>query len=155
MALAGLSAALGFWRGLVSEVIALGAWVVAFMVARAFSPELQPHLKGWVQQDFLQSVLAFVLIFVLGLLLASMARWLLKELLQAIGLGFVDRLLGACFGALRGGLIIYAVALAVGLFGLAKHAWWRGASLSAPLEVAVIASKSWLPAALAQRLEYR
>ena len=155
MALAGLSAALGFWRGLVSEVLALGAWVFAFVVARTFTADLQPLMGNWLKQPFLQGVAAFVLLFVAAMMLAALVRWLLKELIQAVGLGFVDRFLGACFGVLRGGLIIYAVALAVGLFGLAKHAWWRGASFSAPLEIAVMATSSWLPDALAKRLEYR
>ena len=40
-----VGALLGFWRGLVSEIIALGAWVLAFVTA-SFVPELQPHAGG-------------------------------------------------------------------------------------------------------------
>ena len=46
LGLVGLSALLGFWRGLLSEIIALGAWVLAFMAARAFLPEVQPLLAS-------------------------------------------------------------------------------------------------------------
>jgi membrane protein required for colicin V production len=155
LGLVGLSALLGFWRGLLSEIIALGAWVLAFMAARAFLPEVQPLLANWVREPLLQGPVAFLTIFVVVLILVAILRWMLGELIRAAGLGVADRLLGACFGAARGGLIVFAMALLVGLGGFAKEAWWREASLSAPLETAVSASRPWLPEPLAKRLRYR
>ena len=151
----GLSAALGFWRGLLSEIVALGAWVAAFLVAKAFMPELQPYAAAWVAEPLLQGPVAFLVIFVVVLILVAILRWALSELIRAAGLGFADRFLGACFGTLRGGLIVFAVALLVGIGGFAKEAWWREASLSAPLEAAVTASRPWLPEPLSKRLRYR
>jgi len=153
--LVGLSALLGFWRGLISEIVALGAWLLAFMVAKSFMPELQPLVASWVKEPLLQGPVAFLLIFVVVLILVAILRWMLSELIRAAGLGIADRFLGACFGAVRGGLIVFAMALLVGIGGFAKEAWWREASLSAPLETAVTASRPWLPEPLAKRLRYR
>lgn len=153
--LVGLSALLGFWRGLISEIVALGAWLLAFMVAKSFMPELQPLVANWVKEPLLQGPVAFLLIFVVVLILVTILRWMLSELIRAAGLGIADRFLGACFGAVRGGLIVFAMALLVGIGGFAKEAWRREASLSAPLETAVTASRPWLPEPLAKRLRYR
>jgi len=155
LALTGLSALLGFWRGLVSEIVALGAWVLAFVTAKSFVPELQPYAAAWVKEPLLQGPATFFAIFVCVLVVVALVRWLLGLLVQAAGLGLADRFLGACFGTLRGALIVFAVALLVGIGGFAKEAWWREASLSAPLETVVMASRPWLPEPLATRLRYR
>lgn len=155
LALVGCSALLGFWRGLLSEVLALGAWLLAFWLARTFMPELQPWMAAWVKEPLLQGPAAFLLVFVAVLMAVALLRWALGELIRAAGLGLADRLLGACFGALRGGLIVYALALLVGIGGFAREAWWKEASLSAPLETAVLATRPWLPEALTKRLRYR
>lgn len=155
LGLVGLSALLGFWRGLISEIVALGAWVLAFLVARAFLTDVTPWVSAWVREPVLQAPVAFVVIFVGVLVVVALLRWLLRELVQAAGLGLADRFLGACFGLVRGGVIVFAVAMLVGLAGLAREAWWREASLSAPLETAVLASRPWLPDPLTKRLRFR
>ncbi|WP_300440770.1 CvpA family protein [Zoogloea sp.] len=155
LALVGLSAALGFWRGLLSEVLALGAWLLAFVAAKSFMPQVQPLAATWVSEPLLQGPASFLIIFVAVLILVAILRRALGELIRAAGLGVVDRFLGACFGAVRGGLIVFALALLVGMSGFAKEVWWQEASLSAPLETAVTASRPWLPEPLAKRLRYR
>ncbi|HOB46726.1 MAG TPA: CvpA family protein [Zoogloea sp.] len=155
LAVVGLSAVLGFWRGLLSEVVALGAWVLAFVMAKSFTAELKPFTTVLVKEPLLQGPAAFLIIFVAVLVFVAILRWALSELIRAAGLGVVDRFLGACFGAVRGGLIVFALALLVGIGGFAREAWWREASLSAPLEAAVTASRPWLPEPLAKRLRYR
>ncbi|HNE15461.1 MAG TPA: CvpA family protein, partial [Rhodocyclaceae bacterium] len=87
LGLLGLSALLGFWRGLISEVVALGAWVLAFLVAKAFLPDVTPWLAAWVREPVLQAPVAFVVIFVGVLVGVALLRWLLRELIQAAGLG--------------------------------------------------------------------
>ncbi|MDD3353229.1 CvpA family protein [Zoogloea sp.] len=155
MALVGLSALLGLWRGLLSELLALLAWVLALFAARSWAGEVEPYMVGWVSEPLLQAAAAFLLVFVAILAGMALVRLLLGELVRVAGLGSVDRFLGACFGALRGCVIVFAMALLVGLGGFAKEAWWQGATLSAPLETAVLASKPWLPELLVKRLRYR
>lgn len=151
----GLSALLGFWRGLVSEIVALGAWILAFFMAKAFVPVLQPFMTGWIHDPMLQGAVAFLIIFVAVLIGVAILRWLLSELVRAAGLGLADRFLGACFGVVRGGLIVFVVALLVGIGGFARESWWREARLSSPLEAAVTASQPWLPEPLVKRLRFQ
>ena len=92
---------LGFWRGLLSEVVALGAWVLAFVMAKSFTAELKPFTTVLVKEPLLQGPAAFLIIFVAVLVFVAILRWALSELIRAAGLGVVDRFLGACFGAVR------------------------------------------------------
>ena len=150
-----LSVALGIWRGVVSEVLALVAWVLAVVLGRMLASSLAPELGHWIREPGLQYLAAFAVIAVAVLLLVSIVRFLLSSLLRAVGLGLIDRFLGAIFGVARGALIVLALVAAGGLTTFPKQAWWRDAMLAPPLETAVVALKPWMPQQWASRIRYR
>jgi membrane protein required for colicin V production len=149
------SALLGLWRGVVSEMLALAAWVVAFLVARAEALMVANWLTGQIADPGLRLVAAYVLVFVGVLLVFGLARLLISLLLKAAGLGVLDRMLGAAFGVLRGIVVLFVAVLVAGLTPLPKADWWRDATLAPPLETLVIAAKPWLPAETAKRIRFR
>lgn len=149
------SVLLGLWRGVVSEILALAAWIVAFLVARLLAVEVANGLTGQIAEPGLRLAVAYVLVFVGVLLVFAVARMLISLLLKAVGLGVLDRLLGAAFGVLRGMLVVLVAVLVAGMTPLPKAEWWRGAILAPPLETAVYAAKPWLPADVAKRIRYR
>lgn len=155
LGLLGLSAVVGTWRGLVSEVIALVAWVVALVAAWMYSARAATLLSGLITEPMWRQVAAFAIIFVGVLLLAALLRFLLRELLRAVGLGPVDRFFGTLFGLARGAAIAFVLVLLGGLVGVGNEPWWRNAKLSPPLETAVIAAKPWLPDAVAEKIRFR
>lgn len=155
LAVLGLSAAVGLWRGLVSEVMALVAWLAALFAAWRYADEVAGLLDGVIAEPAWRQIAGFALIFVLVLLLAAFLRFLLRELLRAAGLGATDRFFGALFGLARGLVISVAVVLIGGLVGISREPWWANAMFSPPLETAVIAAKPWLPEAVADRVRFR
>ncbi len=150
-----LSAAIGVWRGLVSEVMALLAWVVALFVAWRYAEQAAALLAEWIVEPAWRHVAGFALLFVVVLLLAALLRFLLRELLRAIGLGPADRFFGALFGLARGLVIAFVVVLLGGLVGISREPWWSNALFAPPLETAVIAAKPWLPDVVADRVRFR
>lgn len=149
------SSLLGMWRGLVSEVLALLAWVAGFFAARAWGGMVADLLSAWWHDPALRQMAGFVGVFIVTLLLFAVARWVISRLLRAVGLGLVDRFLGTLFGIVRGLLIVLTGVLVCGMTELPRQAWWREAFLAPPLETAVVAVKPWLPPQLAQRVRYR
>jgi membrane protein required for colicin V production len=99
-------------------------------------------------------VLAFALILVVVLIVGALAARMLSGAVKAIGLGFVDRILGAVFGFLRGLAIVVLFALIAGVTMLPKLDWWQNAALGRPLADAALALKPYLPRAWAQRLDF-
>jgi membrane protein required for colicin V production len=149
------SVLLGLWRGVVSELLALAAWIAAFLAARVFAAEVANGLTGQIGEPGLRLAAAYVVVFVGVLLVFAIARMLLSLLLKAVGLGLLDRLLGAAFGVLRGVLAVLAAVLVAGMTPLPEAVWWRDAMLAPPLETVIIAAKPWLPADAAKRIRYR
>ena len=150
-----LSSLLGLWRGVVSEVLGLAAWVAAFFAARAWGHALALALPAGVGEAVWREVAGLVIVFVATLLLFGVARLLLSQLLRAVGLGLVDRLLGAAFGIARGVLVVLALVLLCGMTTVPRQAMWQDAWLAPPLETAVVAAKPWMPPAMAQKIRYR
>ena len=150
-----LSVGLGVWRGVVSEILALVAWVAAFFAARAEAATVAPWLAQQIAEPGLRMAAAYALVFLGVLLLFWIGRMLLSLMLKAVGLGFLDRLLGACFGVLRGLVVVVAAVMVGGMTPLPATVWWRDAMFSPPLETAVIAIKPRLPADVAKRIRFR
>ena len=146
---------LGLWRGVVSEILALAAWLVAFLVAGAEASKVAGLLAGQIVDPGMRLAAAYVLIFVSVLLVFAIARMLISLMLKAVGLGLLDRLLGAAFGVLRGILVVLVAVMVAGMTSLPKADWWRDAILAPPLETAVITTKPWLPAEAAKRIRFR
>lgn len=155
VAIIAASSILGLWRGVISEVLALVAWVAAFMAARMWAEPAGELLAGVVSTPTLRYFAGFALVLIGVLVMFGIGRLLLSMLLRAAGLGLADRLLGAGFGIVRGVLIVLVGVLLAGMTALPKSQWWRDASLAPPLETAVIAAKPWLPAEVGKRIQYR
>lgn len=149
-----VSLVLGAWRGLVREVISILGWVIAFLAANLLAGPLGPAMPQVIPTPELRVAAAFVAVFIGSLVVTSLAGLLLSKVIKAVGLGGVDRLLGAAFGAARGLLILLAGAVLAGLTSAPGQAFWRD-SVSGPLLAqAALAIKPLLPHTLAERLGY-
>ncbi len=155
LAVVAASSLLGVWRGVVSEILALAAWVAAFFAARQFGNDAGTMLTRWIADPAIATAAGYAAVFVAVLLLFSAARLLLSMLLRAVGLGLLDRLLGSVFGVARGVAIVLAGVMLAGMTSMPKEKWWREAILAPPLETAVVAAKPWLPSDVAKRIRYR
>ena len=148
------SLALGLWRVLIGEVLALLAWVLAALAAWQFGPEIGALLTAIVDPG-LRVLAGYAAVFVAVLVVLGLLRLAIRGLLKALGLTAVDRLLGVVFGLARGMLIVLIAVAVGGMTSAPKERWWRDAALSEPLETAVLASRPWLPPEAAKRIHFR
>lgn len=150
----GLSVAWGLWRGLVREIVSLLGWVIAFLAATLFAGPLSEHLPASIPTPELRAIAAFLAIFIASLVVTTLLGVLLSRLVKAVGLGGLDRTLGAFFGVARGVLVVVALTLVAGLTSAPREAWWRQSWSGAHLAAVALALKPWLPATFAERLRY-
>ncbi len=144
---------LGMWRGVVGEIIALVAWVLAFFAARWWGA----HAAQWftaIADPTLRGVAGWVAVFVSVLIAMALLRLAVRGLLKVLGMTLSDRLLGTVFGVARGLVLVLVLVALGGMTALPKEKWWSEAYFSAPLETAVLASKPWLPSDVAKRIRF-
>jgi membrane protein required for colicin V production len=139
LAVLAASVIVGIVRGLLFECLSLAGWVVAWFVAQGSSPLLAAQLPFGTPGSALNLGAAFLLAFLCALVVWALLARLLRLLIHATPLSVPDRLLGAAFGALRGGVLLLALATVVGLTPASQSQAWRGSR-----------GAQWLGAALAQ-----
>lgn len=155
IAILAASVVLGAWRGMVSEVMSLAAWVVAFLVAREWGEQVGVQLLApYLTVSFWQIAGGWLLVFVATILAVSIFRVLVRKTLHAMGLGFFDRSLGMAFGAIRGVLIILLLVAIGGMTRMPQEPWWQKARLAPLAEQGVTYIKPWLPDDLAKHIAY-
>jgi membrane protein required for colicin V production len=149
-----LSLLFGLWRGVVGEIIALVAWGLGIFAAVQFGAQVGQAVFGGLSDPALRTLAGCVVIFVGVLLVMALVRMLVKQMVKALGLSVSDRLLGMLFGLARGVLVCMVLVGLGGMTSAQMQSWWRQATLSAPLETAVLAIKPWLPDDLAKRIRF-
>jgi len=154
IAVVAMSMLFAYFRGVTRELIALVAWVLGFIAAVALTPLLGGMLPEFGGNPVFRYLLAFVVVFIACLVLGALIAWPLSSVIHKAGLGFVDRFLGAIFGAARGVVLVVAFVLVAGLTTLPRLDWWQNSALAPPLAVAALSLKPWLPPEWAERLDY-
>ena len=149
-----ISLVLGLWRGVVSELIALAAWVLAFLAALEFGAPSGKLVFTGIADPAIRALAGCVLIFVGVLVLMSLVRLAVRSMVKALGLSLSDRLLGMFFGLARGLLLVMLLVAAGGMTSAPQQPWWKEATLAPPLETAVLVAKPWLPDDLAKKIRF-
>lgn len=117
-----ISTLLGLVTGLVRTVFALVGWVAAFLAAPLLAP-----VAAVATGQAVPELLLMVLIFVIVLVVIKLAGVILARFLGKVGLGGLDRTLGAMLGVARALLVVAVVAVVARLGLQADHseAWQR------------------------------
>ena len=108
-----MSARKGFSR----EIIGLAAALVALVLGMWFYGLAGSFLLPWVSSARVANLIGFLLVVFAVLLCGGLLGWIVSRFLRTIGLSFLDRLLGAAFGLVRGLLIAMALLTAFLAFG--------------------------------------
>jgi membrane protein required for colicin V production len=141
-------------RGVVREIISLGGWIIAFLAANLFAGPLSTHLPQAIPGETLRTLAAFLAIFIFALICTALVGLLMSKLVNAVGLGPIDKVLGALFGIARGSLLVLVAVLVAGLTSAPRQAWWKESVTGPHLTQVALALKPWLPDSFAQRLRY-
>ncbi|WP_153110819.1 CvpA family protein [Propionivibrio limicola] len=149
------SVALGMWRGVVGEVLALVAWVLAFFAAKWWGDEIAGLFFSGINDPAIRMLVAWAAVFFGVLVLMGLLRLAIRGLLKAVGLGLSDRMLGIVFGAVRAMVIILALVAVGGMTSVPKEKWWSEAYFASPLETAVLAGRPWLPPEVSKQIRFR
>lgn len=108
-----LSAVLAYSRGFVREILSIGGWVLAAIVAYVFAPTVEPLMKEIpVLKDLLGAscelamIAAFAAVFAAALIVVSIFTPLFAGAVQRSALGGIDQGLGFLFGVARGAILV-------------------------------------------------
>ena len=148
-----ISAAVGVWRGLFREVIALASWFIAAWLSYHYCDYLASEwLSAFIPNETARLAAAFLLIFVAVLIGAGLLARALQKVLSPAGLTLVDRFFGLFFGFARGVVVLVVLATLGALTGAQQTHAWQAAAIRPALEQGTSLIRSWLPESWAKQL---
>ena len=143
-----LSVLVGLWRGFVFEIVSLLGWLVAFIIANSAGPLLAEFIPLGSAESPLRLWIAYAVVFVLVLITCTLLARMLRALVSATPLSFIDRLLGGAFGVARGALILVVLGTLVMLSPYATSTPWKNSHGALWLGLALEGLKPVLPQSL-------
>lgn len=153
--LVAISVIVGIVRGAIREVINFVGWILAFFLAHAFAQNLAVYFADWMAEPIYRMVVAWLSIFLFVLVISALLASLVSELVRKLGLGGLNRSMGAVIGLLRGALVLVALTLAAGMTKFPQSPLWKTATVTPWLEAAALHARALLPESLASRILYR
>lgn len=118
-----ISAGLAYFRGMVHEVLSIGAWLGAAVAAIIALPQTRPIAEQYVQPDWLATGIALGAVFLVVLVVLKILIHWIAGRVQRSALGGVDRALGFVFGLARGAFIVVLAYIVAGLAFPAVNLW--------------------------------
>lgn len=101
-----VSALLAFFRGLVHELLAIGKWIGALLVAFYGFDFLLPLISKVVPNDLAAQITTSIILFVGTLVILAYVSNEICDHIHESSVGNVDRSLGFIFGLFRGAVIV-------------------------------------------------
>jgi len=123
------SALISLSRGFVREVLSLVKWGCAFFIAHHFYLYLTVYFTSF-RNELIRNGIAIIVLFITTLIISSIVNSLMSYLVVRTGLSETDRVLGICFGALRGILVVAIILFFVYTFtNFAQSIEWKKSQL--------------------------
>lgn len=147
-----LSVLIGLFRGLISEVLALAIWIVAFWFAWTFGPSVAAHFEHLIKLPSARIIVGYGICFIAVLILGALVRFAISRLVESTGLSGTDRLLGMLFGFARGVLLVALLVFLVGFTAFTRDPWWQESVLLPQFQRVAMWLEQRVPPSVAEHL---
>ena len=112
--LLGYGALQGFRKGLLVEVASLAALVFGLWGAFFFADWAKIYIESYISLNpAVLNAVSYLLVFVAIVIGISLVAKAVTKVIQLVALGFLNRILGSVFGALKVGILLSAVLVAI------------------------------------------
>jgi membrane protein required for colicin V production len=153
--LLGVPAFWGLWRGLLKELYALSAWLLAIVISLQYNADLVFLLQNAVANPISRIVVAFGILLAITLLFAALINFLLTELIYQSSVGLMSRLFGLCLGLIKGSVWVLILIFMAGFSSVQEEPWWKQSLLLPPFQALAIWLKEYIPSNLAGYINFR
>ena len=91
----------GLFRGFFKEIVGTIGVLVAAIVANIVSPYTIPTLGSWISNKALAAIFVWAVVFIAMMFLMNAIATLLSKMISAMQMGWINRLAGGAFGAIK------------------------------------------------------
>ncbi len=151
VAILAVSIITAFIQGFFVEVFSLAGLIAGVLVASEYYAGVAAFLERFISSPTISAAVAFVLIAVAVMIVASILGRVLRSLFRGVGLGWMDRLAGGAFGAIKGYLLVMLAVTAMLAF-FPRQPWLERSQLAPYFVGGVRGGADFLPTDLGERV---
>lgn len=111
-----LSICFGFGSGVIKLLIGFSFFLTSLCLTYLVYPHIGNILANYIVDEFMINLISVGLAYVISAILCSIISKFIKKMTTDVSGGFLDRFLGAVFGAFRGAAMALGIFLIVTLF---------------------------------------
>ena len=100
-------------KGFVLSILAMGKWLLAYIITLIIFPRIKPYVKDIIDNEYILDVTLGVLIFVIVIFLVLLVNKGISKAVRYTGLGNLDSVFGFFFGFIRSYIISVCVFSAI------------------------------------------
>ena len=124
----------GLLKGLVRELMSIAAWVVAFFAAPIFGKTVGSLIPVLDLSQWLQDAAGYAIVVIAVLILSTILAQRMRQLVSFIGLGVLDRLLGAAFATVAAVVVLLISTACINMSSFKNNPEWTRANVAPVLE---------------------
>jgi len=121
-------------KGLVRELMSIAAWIVAFFAAPVFGKTVGSLIPLLDLSQGIRDAAGYAIVFIAVLILSTILAERMRQLVAFIGLGALDRLLGAAFAALAAVVVLIISTACINMSPFKNNPEWTRANVAPVLE---------------------
>jgi membrane protein required for colicin V production len=153
LAVIAVSALFGLMRGFVGVLASLVAWVLAGWAAFHFGADVGLMLSGDGEIGAGELFGGYALCFIGVLVVVGLVGWLVRKLVQSVGLSGLDRVLGLALGVARGAFVACVLVLLAGLTAMPREPEWQRSQVVPVFVPGAQWMRAWLPEWAAEHVD--
>ena len=150
-----ISTIISLFRGFMKEIVSLVIWIVAFILAFHYSAVVSDEFKTHIASDSLRLTVSFVLILIVVLLIGAVIKFIMNRIKSNNEVGVTDRILGTILGLVRGIFLVVMLLLLGELTTFNQTSAWQNSVLIPYLEFLVTWSKHLIPNDFMQYISFK
>ncbi|MGI8770611.1 MAG: CvpA family protein [Acidobacteriaceae bacterium] len=151
VAILAISIVTAFVHGFFVEVFSLAGLIAGVLIAAMYYTGVAAFLGRFIASPTIAGATAFVLVAVAVMIAASLIGRMLRSLFHRVGLGWMDRLAGGAFGAIKGYLLVMLAVTAMLAF-FPRQPWLERSQLAPYFVSGARGSANFLPTDLGERV---
>ncbi len=104
----------GFQQGLIRQTMAL----LGLLIGLKLASDQYAYVSIYIQTQFalnpaVSNIIGFAGILIIVVLVVNLIGWVLSGLTKVLFLSFIDRIIGAVLGLVKGGIVVYLILLLI------------------------------------------
>lgn len=122
-----ISAIFALIRGGIAEILSISSWFIALWLMHKYGETVNHLIPHNISSALIRSIIVYATIFILVAIVIALIKKLFANVIDKLGLGGLNYLIGFVFGILRGIFLCAIIIIVIEMLNIDNTHNWRNA----------------------------